>query len=93
MRETEDELFQKYMRNPHWKRFYENAPSDVCKEHIRLTFVQDALNWDDFVGKTDALEKKFSVADCKYWMENSVGTPYWSVMKKRIEELEGETGR
>jgi len=42
---SEEEIFEKYMENPHWKKEYEEAPSDLCKKYLREGYIASGLAW------------------------------------------------
>ena len=40
-------IFDHFMQNPYWKRIYEKAPSDECKEYYRIMFEYFSFETDE----------------------------------------------
>ncbi len=61
--------FDSFMKNPFWKKYYEDAPSEACKQYIALQFfnsyrVSNGEKPVSFAEERNELEKDFGVGDC-----------------------------
>ncbi len=58
-----DKGFKRFMKNPYWKKEYDNAPSDALKEHYRLEMNNNKFICEEFEEgyreKRDAIESRF----------------------------------
>ena len=77
---TEEEIFEKYMMNSHWRREYEEAPSDICREYLKEGYIASGLAWfrvGDSVQQRDAWRRaakcreKFGLDDWKYIIDHA----------------------
>ncbi|MCD8106800.1 MAG: hypothetical protein LUE20_02405 [Oscillospiraceae bacterium] len=70
---------QEFFENPYWKKHYEKAPSDICREYIALGFARSV---DFFDCKTDVdnsglkrrkeeLTAYFDIEDWRYTIINA----------------------
>ena len=88
-----DLAVKSFMANPFYKKEYEDAPSDVCKEYIKFRWYWSKYNEpsdEEYAEYRERLWDKFTVDDWKYIQSLSVGTPLWSVCKKHIETLKNK---
>ena len=89
-----DEAFQRYMKNPAWKREYENAPSKECKEYLRYTYYSsqyydpDADDAKDFDDLQQQVESKMNVQDWEYIKSTVGNSPFVAYCNKKIKELQ-----
>ena len=82
-----------FTRNPYWKKMYEEAPSDKCRERIALTFYYstffDEANADGtWVEAMKSAEDELKLEDWKYLLKYQGNNPGKLMIRKRIEELE-----
>ena len=83
--------------SPYWKEMYENAPSDRCRERIALTFYYstffDEADADgSYTEARKAAEDGLSLEDWKYLLKYQGNNPGRLLIRKRIRELEAESG-
>ena len=76
-----------WLENPYWGEYYNNAPSDLCKEYIETYFYASDTEDDDAFAKMDEIEPKLSLEDWKYLLKYSTG-PEKGKITKKIAELE-----
>ena len=86
-----------FTRNPYWKKMYEEAPSDKCRERIALTFYYstffDEANADGtWAEAMKAAEDALKLEDWKYLLKYQGNNPGKLMIRKRIEELEEHSG-
>ena len=86
-----NEALQQFMRNPYWRAYYEEAPSEAAKQRVKLCFfwslTRDEAKYLKAIEEAKKLEKQYTIADCKHELRysgNNPGLLYW---KKKIEEL------
>ena len=79
---------EEFTKNPHWKKYYEQAPSDGCKQHIALTFCFSLYGEaGDIKQRTAELEAAFTVTDWQYLYDHAGNNPFKAKCKQKIEEL------
>ena len=62
-----------FLRNPYWKKIYENAPSDRVKEWYSLTFYRSVTD-DTSVNRTKKdIEQEMTKEDLQYLYDNNRG--------------------
>ena len=84
---------KRFTKNPYWKKYYEEAPSDACKQYIALQFQNSAsvadgegtLNLKDEFKKC---EDQFTLEDWKHMEKYAGNTPFRSKCRSKIKELE-----
>ena len=82
-----------FMRNPYWRRYYETAPSEACREYISMQFCYsiyiEYLSDQEIHQRICELEDGFSLADWKHLYNHTGNNPEKYRIKKRIQELTG----
>ena len=82
----DDRGFNQFMENPHWKKYYDDAPSEALKAYIR-----DSFNNNPFVCSHPAPDPKLKEAltkeDVKYLYDNAGTGAGKSNYKKWMESL------
>lgn len=79
---------EEFTKNNYWKKYYELAPSDGCKQHIALTFCYSLYGEPADIKQREAsLEADFSVSDWQYLYDHEGINPFKAKCKKKIEEL------
>ena len=86
-----------FMHNEFWKKVYEEAPSDKCRESYALTFyastfIDDAREDEDFFKKRDDVEDQLDLEDWKYLYKYQGNNPGKLKIKNKIKELGGSVG-
>ncbi len=87
---------ENFSENPHWKNYYDTAPSGACRRYISLEFYysENFLNGKDRVSfdeERKELEDKFGVEDWKHLAKYAGNNPFRGKCRKKIRELsEGE---
>ena len=82
---------EKTEKNPYWKKAYEEAPSDECKDYLEFTFYwsdypddADDGEWDE---KQAEIEGKLSVGDWEYLSGIAPGSPLVGYCNQKIKEI------
>ena len=79
---------EEFTKNPHWKKYYEQAPSDGCKQHIALTFYSSFYGESaDIKQRKVSLEADFTITDWQYLYDNAGNNPFKTTCKQKIEDL------
>ena len=94
-----DAAVEFFVRNPFWRKFYENAPSEPCRRRVALDFYFSTF-WDDahedeaFFREMEKTEAELGLEDWKYLLKYQGNNPGRVKIRKKIEELSGtqETG-
>lgn len=78
--------------NEFYKKKYEEAPSDECREKIALgfyfsTFWDDAHEDEDFFRLSDQIDDKLSLEDWEYLLKYQGNNPGRVKIKQKIKEL------
>ena len=89
-----DEMIKKaldlFLANPYWKEYYDNAPSEACREHIELDFVYSTFFGPDSIDElNEAIEEQFTLEDWKYLYKYAGNNPFKSTCRAKIKELGG----
>lgn len=85
--------FDTFMENPHWKRCYENAPSDEVRKYYKLAWESspfvlseaEIAQIDKYIS-TEMSKLKLTISDYEYLAANAVGSSKMA-FKKKIEKL------
>ena len=82
------EALKEWLENPHWKKYYEEAPSDQCREYIALEFRYSDTEDEDIAEEMDALLETLSAEDLRHLAAYAGNTPQRAALLKRAEEME-----
>lgn len=88
----EKKSFEAFMKNPAWKKRYEEAPTKECKDYYRFTFYFSKYydpeeDNGEFEEMRDYYYNQLSADDWKYIKGNTSG-PFVGYINQRIAELE-----
>ena len=81
------------MRHPFWKKMYEDAPSEECKEYLKYTYYSsdyydpDAADAKDFIELKDSIEQRLSAGDWEYLKGMAPNSPFVGYCNQKIKEL------
>lgn len=85
MEQLEDSV-SSFVKNPYWKKFLEDAPTELCKSYIRLSYYLSKLFFSDHEStseelkavnkKMDICEKAFSIEDWMYLLKHDGNSPF-----------------
>ena len=89
MKEEYMEILNEWLENPSWREYYEQAPSEKCREVIGLEFVYSELETEEILEELDAAEKELVLEDWQYLYRHARG-PEKKRIHDRIVELGGE---
>ena len=92
MEEERKRVLEEFLENPFWKEYYEDAPSDVCKEYIQYEFLySDNEEYEDeAVEILHGLEDKLGLEDWKHLEKYAGNNPFRGKCRERIKELEAK---
>lgn len=62
-----------WLQNPTWKSFYDEAPSDKCREYIAMDFYASETESEEAFLKMDELLKGLGYEDLNYLYHRSIG--------------------
>lgn len=92
-KEKMEKAFQAFMKNPAYKKIYDNAPSEECKKYYRYEYYYskyydpEAEDADEFVEMIKEPEKDLSVEDWEYIKSKAGHNPFRAYCDQKIKEL------
>ena len=89
MKEEYMDILNEWLENPSWREYYEQAPSEKCREVIGLEFVYSELETEEILEELEAAEKELALEDWQYLYRYAHG-PEKKRIHDRIVELGGE---
>lgn len=83
---------ERFLENPFWKKYYEDAPSEACKKYIELEFtnsmsVADGKGMLDIKEESQKCEDAFGIEDWKHLAKYAGNNPFRGKCLKKIREL------
>ena len=81
-----------FMNNPFWNKVYNGAPSEGCKERLRLMFCRSTFsppNAEEFYTYRGELDETLSIEDWKYLQKYGGHNPFWLTCQRHIDNLQG----
>ena len=86
-----ESAFQLYMKNPSWRDYYNNAPSEDCKNYIRFGWYRsqygEPKDPEEFKKLRDLYWNKLSIKDWEYIRDHAGNSPFRKVCSDKIREL------
>ena len=79
---------QEWLENPTWRKYYEEAPSDQCREYIALEFRYSDTEDEEIAKEMDALLETLRADDLRHLVAYAGNNPQKAAFLKRAEELE-----
>ena len=83
-----------FLRNPTWKRYYDDAPSEYSKRYDLLHFFWSETDVEEkikeAIKQANELEKHFTIADCRHELRYCGNNPKVVYWRERIKELSRE---
>lgn len=92
-KEKMDKALEKALKHPFWKKEYENAPSEECKDYLCYTYyssayydpdAEDAKEFDELQAE---VESELKVVDWEYLKQMTPGSPFVGYCDEKIAEL------
>ena len=77
-----------WLENPHWKKYYEEAPSGTCRQYIALDFRYSATEDEEIAEEMDALLETLRAEDLRHLAAYAGNNPQKAAFLKRAEALE-----
>lgn len=79
-----------WLENPYWKKYYEEAPSDACREYIALEFRYSDTENEEIAEEMDALLETLRAEDLRHLAAYAGNNPQKAAFLKRAEALENQ---
>lgn len=76
-----------YMRNSYWKKEYDTAPSELCRQYIRLGWYRSLYGASGTVLKMKTLENQFCIEDWEHLLSYTATNPFRTKCRERIQAL------
>ena len=85
-----------FTNNEYYRKKYDEAPSDTCRERIALefyfsTFWDEAHDDENFFRMNNEVESRLDLTDWKYLLKYQGNNPGIIKIKQKIRELEQAT--
>lgn len=81
-----------WLANPYWAKYYNEAPSLICKDYIALQFLYSDTGDDNVAHEMDLLEPLLRLNDWKHLLSFSSCKPERGKIMQKIKELAGDDG-
>lgn len=72
--------------NPYWRRYYKEAPTEVCKQRVALDFCYSLYREPESKALYEALEAQFGLEDWKHMLRFCGNNPLRTKYRKKVEE-------
>ena len=82
------EALKEWLENPYWKKYYEEAPSEKCREYIALEFRYSDTEDEEIAEEMDALLETLRAEDLRHLAAYTGNNPERAALLKRAEEME-----
>ncbi len=79
---------REWLENPYWKKYYEEAPSEKCREYIALEFRYSDTEDEEIAEEMDALLETLRAEDLRHLAAYAGNNPERAALLKRAEEME-----
>jgi len=81
-----EKVFRRFLANPYWKKYYDEAPSKECKEYIKWVFIcsDEEETPEENLKQMKEAEEKLFVTDFEYLYEREENQQAKSVYKKKL---------
>ena len=83
-------LLKEWLENPYWQEYYEQAPSEKCRELIALEFMYSEFGTDEIIHEMEEVEKELCLVDWQHLYRYCGNNPRKKMIRDRIRELGGE---
>ena len=67
------ENLDEWLKNPSWKEYYDAAPSQKCRNYIKMDFYASETEEEEAFEELDRLLKELGDYDLKYLYDNAEG--------------------
>ena len=82
---------EEWPENPAWRKYYEKAPSEQCREFIALEFLYSDEESDEIAAAMDEKEKGLTIQDWKHLYKYCGNNPRKLFIEKKIRD--GDQGK
>ena len=79
---------EEWLENPFWRGYYEQAPSEKCREFIALEFCYSEYEEEETAEAMDRIEENLGIEDLRHLLKYVGHNPRKGYLAKRIAELE-----
>lgn len=81
---------EEFTKNPHWKAYYEQAPSEACKRYIALEFyysenLGEIEDYDAYKAEKKRLQGEFTHEDWAHLYKYAGNNPLKAFYRKKME--------
>ena len=83
---------QDWLRNPAWKAYYDEAPSDRCRKFIALEFRYSDTEEEETAQEMDRIETELNADDLRYLAEHAGNNPRKAALMRKIWALQNKSG-
>lgn len=81
-----EEAWKRFLANPYWKKYYDEAPSEECKEYIKWIFIcSDVAELpEEYDKQLKSAEENLYYSDLEYLIEHEENAMARSYFKKKL---------
>ena len=79
---------REWLENPYWKKYYEDAPSDPCREYIALEFRYSDTEDEEIGEEMDRLLETLRAVDLRHLAAYAGNNPERAALLRLAEEME-----
>lgn len=84
------EATKSFMKNPFWRKLYNEAPSDVCMRYMEFTFYHSLNDDDSYRPDMEKVKDRMDIKDWEYAGKHFGNNMYRTYCNKRIEALKAK---
>ena len=84
------EILNKWLKNPYWRGYYEQAPTENCREMIALEFMYSENDSEEIAAALDEKERTLTLKDWQHLYKYCGNNPRKKLIQNRIREMGGE---
>lgn len=84
-KERLEKAVQIFSKNEYWKEYYENAPSELCKEHIACEFSYSEFSVPADLERGHEIEPDLTKDDWKYLLSYAANNQYAANLKRKMK--------
>ena len=88
MQDDMEKTLVAWLKNPSWRKYYEEAPSEKCREVIALEFLYSDGEEEEVLERMERLEEELEVEDWKYLYKYCGNNPRKKAIHDRIVKME-----
>ena len=82
-----DQTLAEFLENPYWRKYYETAPSEVCREYISMEFYNSEYQTEDAEEILTEMEEDLGLEDWEHLLAFCGNNPRKAYLTEKIESI------